>query len=396
MMSHAAARIGALGGRIKTAALLLSLGCLPTILCAQEPGVQAQNVLAGSRIFGVMGCGGCHSVNGVGGTTAPDLGSIEEQQTFFSLAAAMWNHLPQMSAQMKAQDIAAPRLAPWEAGDLIAFLTWLDYFDPPGDAESGKQVFIEKTCIVCHQVAGVGGVTGPSLDFLGQYGSPIQIATAMWNHGTAMSDTMRARGLRRPSFTAGELRDLLAYLEAASPDVPTRPVYVLPGSADAGRERFTDLGCIECHSAAGQGGTLAPDLGRSARYSNLIEFAAAMWNKAPRMTAAMERDGIPVPRLQDEDMADLVAYLTALRYFGDAGSRSRGERLVRDKGCRECHSAADFAETVGMDSPAAVVAALWNHTLVDDGGPAARADDWPTFSAAEMADLAAYLQSVGR
>jgi len=375
---------------------MLLLVFFPAALSAQEPGAQAQSVLAGSRIFGVMGCGGCHSVNGVGGTTAPDLGSIEERQTFFSLAAAMWNHLPQMSAQMRAQGTTAPRLDPWEAGDLFAFLTWLDYFEPQGDAESGRQVFMDKTCLVCHQVGGVGGVTGPNLDFLGQYGSPIQIATAMWNHGTAMSDTMRVRGLGRPSFTAGELRDLLAYLEAASPDVPARPVYILPGSADAGRERFTELGCIECHSAAGQGGTLAPDLGRSARYRSLIEFAAAMWNKAPGMTGAMERSGIEVPRLQDEDMADLVAYLAALRYFGDAGNRSRGERLARDKGCRECHSAADFAGAVGMDSPAAMVAALWNHTLVDDGGPAAHADDWPTFSAAEMADLAAYLQSVGR
>jgi len=375
---------------------MLLLVFFPAVLSAQEPGAQAQSVLAGSRIFGVMGCGGCHAVNGVGGATAPDLGSIEERQTFFSLAAAMWNHLPQMSAQMRAQGTAAPRLDPWEAGDLFAFLTWLDYFEPQGDAESGRQVFMDKTCIVCHQVGGVGGVTGPSLDFLSQYGSPIQIATAMWNHGTAMSDTMRVRGLGRPAFTAGELRDLLAYLEAASPDVPARPVYILPGSADAGRERFTELGCVECHSAAGQGGTLAPDLGRSARYRNLIEFAAAMWNKAPGMTAAMERSDVEVPRLQNEDMADLVAYLTALRYFGDEGNRARGERLARDKGCRECHSAADFTQAVGMDSPAAVVAALWNHTLVDDGGPAAHADDWPTFSAAEMADLAAYLQSVGR
>lgn len=377
---------------------LVLLAALGSAAPAQETGGAAQSILSGSRLFGLMGCSGCHAVNGVGGTTAPDLGGVEGGETFYGVAASLWNHLPQMVHQMDAQGLLRPRLDPWEAGDLLAFLAWLDYFDPSGDPEAGKQVFTQKQCAACHQVAGVGGVTGPSLDVAGRYGSPVQLATAMWNHGSAMADTMRVRGLRRPTFAPDELRDLIAYLESASEALPDQPVYVLPGRAAAGRTRFEELQCTQCHGLAGEGGTVAPDLGRAGRYRNMIEFAAAMWNKAPTMTRVMRQRGIDVPRLREGDMADLVAYLVSLRYFSEAGSRERGARLVRSKGCASCHGAAAPAlrEVRTPDSPAAVVAALWNHALIREGGPAEWEGAWPTLTAGEMADVAEYLQSLGQ
>lgn len=370
----------------------------------QEPGGAAQNVLAGSRLFGAMGCARCHAVRGVGGTVGPDLGRLGQPQSFYDFAAAMWNHLPQMARRMDEIGIERPRLDPWEAADLIAFLTWLDYFDPPGDTDTGRQLFAEKMCVVCHQLSGVGGVAGPGLDFLGQYGSPIQIAAAMWNHGPAMADAMRARGIERPSFTASELTDLIAYLESASGEMPTGPLYVLPGRPEAGRRRFVERGCIECHSVKGEGGRLGPDLGEVGRYQNLIEFAVAMWNKAPAMMRVMERRGISVPMLSAAEMADLVAYLSSVRYFRESGNAGRGERRLRDKGCLSCHAlrgrggetAGDLTRTGRIDSPAAVVAALWNHALLPGDPAGTRADTWPTFSPGEMADLAAYLQSLSR
>jgi mono/diheme cytochrome c family protein len=309
-----------------------------------------------------------------------------------------------MAQRMDALGVTPPRLDPWEAGDLIAFLVWLDYFDPPGDVDDGQLLFTEKKCVLCHQVAGVGGVAGPGLDFLSQYGSPIQIATAMWNHGGAMTEAMRTEGIERPSFTSSELTDLIAYLESWSPTMPTGPLYVLPGRPDEGRQRFVDRGCSQCHGVKGETGMLAPDLGRMGRHESLIEFATAMWNKAPTMIEAIQRRGIVVPRLSAGDMADIVAYLSSVRYFGEAGNAVRGARRARQKGCVECHSvggsggevAGDLAEAQGLDSPAAVVAALWNHalTMADDIGE--RAGSWSTFSTIEMADLAAFLQTTGQ
>ncbi|NIR31746.1 MAG: c-type cytochrome, partial [Gammaproteobacteria bacterium] len=38
-----------------------------------------QNPLAGSRVFGAMGCVKCHAVNGLGPSVGPDLGQIAQR-----------------------------------------------------------------------------------------------------------------------------------------------------------------------------------------------------------------------------------------------------------------------------------------------------------------------------
>jgi mono/diheme cytochrome c family protein len=381
----------------------VTLQATPVPAWAQVPLEQGQSVLAGSRVFSTRGCSECHAVNGLGGDLGPDLAKSERPQSFFGFAAAMWNHLPDMVSQMRAMGIDRPRLTPWETGDLIAFLVWLDYFDPPGDTASGRELFSEKSCIVCHQVAGVGGVVGPSLDFLNQYGSPVQIATALWNHGPSMSAAMREHGIRRPTFSGSELADLVAFLKSATSGLPEGAMYVLPGRAEEGRRLFEERSCTECHGIHGTGGELGPDLSQLAGRHSLLDFAAAMWNKAPAMTAAMREAGVDVPQLRAGEMADLLAYLHLVQSSAERGESDRGPRLLSDKGCLVCHSVAgrggdtagDLTQARGLTSQAGVIAALWNHVLISDE-PGRSVASWPTFTPEEMADLAAYLQTIGR
>jgi len=370
---------------------------------AQVPTGQTQSVLAGSRVFGTRGCSACHAINGLGGGLGPDLGSSERPESFYGFAAAMWNHLPTMVAQMREMGIHRPRLTPWETGDLIAFLLWLDYFEPPGDTATGREIFSGKSCIVCHQVGGLGGVAGPSLDFLNQYGSPIQIATALWNHGPSMSAAMSERGIRRPTFSSSELIDLIAFLKSTSGRLPEGSMYAMPGRAEEGRSLFEERSCIECHGIQVVSGKVGPDLSQLTGRRSLVDFAAAMWNKAPAMTAAMRQTGISVPQLGAGEMADLVAYLYLVQYSTEAGDSDRGPQLVRDKGCLGCHSvsgsggdaAGDLTQARGLTSQAGVIAALWNHVMISDE-PGRGTVAWPTFKADEMADVAAYLQTIGR
>src|SRR5262245_57820220 len=189
----------------------------------------AQDPLAGSHVFGTRGCSTCHAVGGVGGKIGPDLKAASHARSFYDLAAAMWNHLPKMADQLRRMQIRRPRMDAREADNLTAFLATLDYFDPPGNMQVGKRLFAEKRCVLCHQVGGVGGVVGPDLDQLAQSSSPISIAAALWNHGPSMSAAMRARGIKRPSFTGTELQDLIAYLKSYSGDRLQEPIYVLPG-----------------------------------------------------------------------------------------------------------------------------------------------------------------------
>jgi mono/diheme cytochrome c family protein len=362
-----------------------------------------QDPLAGSRVFGEKGCGRCHASNGIGGTVGPDLGRIPQPRSFFDLAAAMWNHLPQMAERMRLLGVARPALDPREAGDLAAFLYTLSYFDPPGNPEAGRRLFTTKRCVVCHQVGGAGGVVGPSLDFLGQYASPILVASAMWNHGPAMAQMMRARRIERPVFRDSELVDLLAYLRSAAPGPAAEPLHVLPGRADEGRRLFVEKRCAQCHGA-GKAGPAGPDLGPRGLHRSLTQFAAAMWNKAPAMMEAMKAQGIALPELRAGEMADLVAYLYSVRYFAEPGDARRGRALLEAKGCLACHglegkggvTAGDLAQVKGLESPAAVVAGLWTHTLVAAGRPDAPRGAWPELRAGEIADLIAFLQAPRR
>jgi len=363
-----------------------------------------QDPLAGSRVFGAKGCSKCHAVNGVGGKVGPDLGRVPRPRSFYDLAAAMWNHLPKMTDRMRQLGIVRPNLDPRETGDLIAFLFTLDYFDAPGNVQTGKRLFTEKKCVVCHQVAGVGGVVGPNLDFLQQFGSPILIAAELWNHGPAMTEAMRARKVERPTFKDTELRDLIAYLKSASRSQGDEPLYVLPGNAEDGRRLFSEKGCIECHSVRGQGGRVGPDLAERGLHRSLTQFAAAMWNKAPKMMEAMKARGISVPHLQVREMADLVAYLYSVQYFAQPGDLRKGRELLSDKGCLGCHSlagqggksASDLARVKRLDSPPAVISALWNHSFIMKERADRRKVQWPELSSEEMASLVAYLQSLGQ
>jgi mono/diheme cytochrome c family protein len=361
----------------------------------------SQDPVAGSRVFATKGCEKCHSINGVGGKIGPDLAKSTRPHSFFDVATALWNHLPRMSDRMKQLGIARPQLTANEAGDLIGFLYTLNYFDPPGDAAAGRKVFADKKCVVCHQVGGTGGTVGPKLDSLKQFASPMYLASALWNHGPAMAEAMKAQGIERPTFTAQELRNLSAFLAPATGRGADGPLYVLPGRPEFGRALFAEKGCVQCHKVGGVGGDVGPDLVAMGARRSPVEFAAAIWNKAPAMTKAMASQQIKVPQLTPEEMADLVAYLYSVRYFESGGSVPKGWVVASNKGCLHCHGvsgergkpASDLTRAKGLDSSAAVIAALWNHTLVTPTIAGKKAP-WPVFNAKEMADLVTLLQGI--
>jgi mono/diheme cytochrome c family protein len=366
-------------------------------LHAQSIAPPAQNPLAGSRVFGSKGCSNCHSVNGIGGKVGPDLARVSENRSFNDLAAAMWDHLPQMLAEAKKRGISFPVLSAPEAGDLIAFLFTQNYFHVSGNVESGKKLFTDKNCILCHQIGGVGGVLGPSLDAVAQSGAPIDVAAAMWNHGPAMADAMAARHITRPSLSPAELRDLIVYLKSVAPRSAPAQINVIPGRENEGRVLFREKQCIKCHSIQGKGGNAGPDLAKRGLHRDLVEFASAIWNKEPAMLHAMRLRKVAAPTLTAVEMADIVAYLRAFQYFGIPGNAARGRQLLIDKQCINCHpSVSDIAHDKGLDSPAAVIAALWNHGGATLGRFQERNIPWPQLSADEMTHLMAFFEQTTR
>jgi mono/diheme cytochrome c family protein len=383
------------------AALLVAL--LPSVSPAQQPLFSPQqDPVAGERVFNDKGCVRCHAINGAGGTLGPDLGRTKRPRTFFDLSASIWNHAPNMAARMRELGMARPALDAREAGDLVAYLYTLNYFDAPGRPSTGRKLFTEKRCAACHAVGGDGGSVGPGLSGFKTSESPIALAATLWNHGPQMSEVMKSQNVPRPVFKGSEMRDLIAYINAASPRSPRGPLTVMPGRSLQGYRLFVDKGCAGCHQA-GDKPDAPPNLAERQAQRSLTDFATAMWNKAPAMTAAMQAKGVAIPTLSPEEMSDIVAYLYSVRYFKQAGDPRRGVITSVNKGCFDCHAlfgergktASDLAAVTGIDTPAGVMAALWKHTIIDDPRPL-KERRWPTFRGEDMADLVAYLRTLKR
>jgi mono/diheme cytochrome c family protein len=383
---------------------LLLIVTVPGVVRGQPLFSAQHDPLAGERLFKDKGCVRCHAVKGVGGTIGPDLARVGRPRSFFDLAAALWNHAPRMSARMRALGVVRPPLTAAEAGDLTAYLFTLDYFDRPGRPDVGKRLFTEKRCVTCHSVGGVGGRVGPPLGDLKTYASPIALAASMWNHGPQMTAAMEAQKVPRPTFTGAELGDLIAYITVASPASPRGQLYVLPGRPADGRRVFYEKRCVVCHQPRDKAEDGPPDLAERQARGSLLDFAAAMWNKAPSMTQAMQGRLDGVPKLRPDELADLVAYLYSVRYFKQAGDPRRGVITAVNRGCLDCHAlygergkvASDLAAVPGLDTPAGVLAGLWKHSLIDDPRPQRDRRPWPIFSGEEMADLVAYLRTLSR
>ncbi|MBI3989242.1 MAG: cytochrome c [candidate division NC10 bacterium] len=168
----------------------------------------------GRRLFQDKDCIKCHAVRGKGGTIGPDLGRRELKRTVSEVAGIMWNHAPHMWAKMKTLRISEPKFSGKEMADLIAYLYFTGYLDEPGDHLKGKRIFSEKGCMACHSLGGKGGKVGPDLSRSKAVTSPIDLASALWNHAPAMEKVIEEQRLPWPRFEGENMRDLVAYLQS--------------------------------------------------------------------------------------------------------------------------------------------------------------------------------------
>ena len=353
--------------------------------------------LEGSRLFAAKGCLQCHAVQGVGGTTGPNLGSGILNRPLLEIAGVMWNHSPGMERVFRERQLGRPQLEPSEMASLLAFLYYLGSLDPPGDAAVGARLFREKGCQTCHSLGRKGGSVGPPLDQYSRYVSPLYLTAALWKRGRVMAETMQQRRVPRPTFEGSDIPDLLAYIRSTGEG--TGRVYVQPGSPKRGEALFTRKRCVECHSVRGHGGKVGPDLGVQLKGS-LMRIAGAMWNHGPKMWATMADRGIAVPALSPAEMSDLISYLYFFQFIDRPGDAARGKLVYAEKRCGACHASAEAGKEVApplaevvdkLRTPLDVVTEMWNHAGKMEEKMAEQNVVWPILRGGETADLMAYL-----
>jgi mono/diheme cytochrome c family protein len=346
----------------------------------------------GQTMFVSKGCVHCHAVRGAGGRVGPDLGRSAVKGSFYDVVAAMWNHVEAMSDKMEEMRLVRPRFEGSEMADLLAFLYFLNYFDEPGDVKRGKTLFNQKHCIQCHAVGREGGGTGPRLDGLPRGTPPLKIAQDLWNHGPGMIAAMRARNLEVPTFRGNEIVDLFAYLRSQGQRRSAR-VFESAGDPAAGKALFASKGCARCHAVSGARASIGPDLGRVELQGSVTQLAGRMWNHWPAMSGGMQSMGMATPVFENEELADVFAYLFVSRYDAVRLSPQRGREPYRDKRCASCHGlkgeggVGPALASVKGESKEEIARKMWNHAPLMRQTMAARRIPWPRLTAEELAAL---------
>ncbi|HXP88394.1 MAG TPA: c-type cytochrome [Bryobacteraceae bacterium] len=332
----------------------------------------------GAELFHTLQCIQCHSINGEGGNLGPDLGRrLNRDFTPASLAATMWNHAPTMWAAMRVRGIQAGELNEQAAADLFAYFYSAGFFEMPGDAGRGKQLFSARHCAECH---GLKEAKIPEAKPASQWQSvsqPMMLVDEMWNHAANMRQEFAKRKLKWPDLETQDLTDILVYLRNVT------PARIEITSGANGEVLFKSKGCESCHSSMAA-------LSTRLKGQTLTGIAVAMWNHAPKMPSSP-------PQLDVDEMREIASSLWAEQFFRDAGSVKPGQHVYAAKHCATCHD--DPASgapklTERVFSGAVLVSALWHHgpRMLDQ--MRAKKLTWPRFEGPEMANLIAYLNSL--
>jgi len=198
----------------------------------------------GEKLFESERCVQCHSVDGKGGKTAPDLGrQIDRDFTPAQLASTMWNHAPVMWSAIEGAGIDKPRLSPEDAADLFAFFYSSRFFDKPGDAARGKRTFLTKHCGDCHGIGLSRAENAPPVVQWESLGQPVLLVQQMWNHSTSMREAFTREDIPWQELTTQELSDILVYLRGL-PETRHLAAKFSYGSGHEGEALFQSKGCI--------------------------------------------------------------------------------------------------------------------------------------------------------
>ena len=368
--------------------MIQRISALLAMIAASCAGIAATRSLLpgdagrGRELFRAYNCSYCHSINGEGGRSAPDLGgSVDRGFSPYVLAGLLWNHAPAMWAAMARKGIPRPALSEQQAADLFVYFFAARFFEQPGDARRGRRIFLEKRCGECH---GIGSARREGILPAASWKSladPIALAQQMWNHSRDMRAALDRMEIPYPRLSAQELADLLAYLRGALGQGRASEFSPAPASV-AGPNLFASKGCAACHR-----GTLALEA-RPTRYG-LTEFAASMWNHPSRTQSAPAQ-------LSYDEMRELVGGLVSMQFFEEQGDPEQGRKVFAGKRCGACHDDASTgaparSTMAGKMTSFDMVAALWMHgpTMLDRMRRSKIG--WSRFRGSEMADLAAYL-----
>jgi mono/diheme cytochrome c family protein len=196
-----------------------------------------------------------------------------------------------------------------------------------GDPTRGARLWQTKRCSDCHSYGGRGGEDAPPLDFMRGHMSAREIADMsgqVWDHLPAMLPHFREEKIPVPTFTQGEMADLIAFLHsgkgakarmpAAHPGMTGMPGMSGQMGTAGGKAVFLSAGCGACHtvSAAGTKTTVGPNLDTSLRGKSGAFVRESIVDPNASIAAGYQKGVMPATyrsQLTTRQLANLVAFL---------------------------------------------------------------------------------------
>lgn len=200
-----------------------------------------------------------------------------------------------------------------------------------GDPARGARLWESKRCSDCHSYGGRGGEDAPGLDFMRGHMSAREIADMsgqIWDHLPAMLPHFREEKIPVPTFTQGEMADLIAFLHsgkgakagasAAHPGMTGMQEMGGGMSMASGRGVFLSAGCGACHTfaAAGTKATVGPNLDHTLKGKSSGFVRESIVDPNATIVAGYHKGVMPTgygSQLTARQIAALVAFLQTTR-----------------------------------------------------------------------------------
>jgi mono/diheme cytochrome c family protein len=334
----------------------------------------AGDAASGKKLFSESRCISCHTVEGKGNGSAPELSKVASSATRGWLLA----FLRDPHAFSPRTKMPRYHFSETESRDVVAYIEdeFRD-FDAPKEiltpvrvnqtlAEKGERLFRVAGCFACHRdpkgseekfgpdLNGIGDKKASSLDFGRRTDLPRTLPA--WLAAKVDAPRSFAQGLRMPSyeFNRDETRAVVtALLSLGSESVPesyrfapTHAAALVPGGpVGALMDRYR---CLSCHHIGEEGGDIstAPLTfeGSKVQREWLIDYLVLSYSLRPILEERMPV--LRMPREEATQIADAFEsfYLDpripqdpfAGRPSSDADT-TEGQRLYVSLGCRACH-----------------------------------------------------------
>lgn len=232
----------------------------------EVPGVP--ELTEGRDLFDTHGCRGCHKLRGVGGSIGPDLteeGANKRSPDWLERHFMQPNSVSPNSPmpdfhftrnQARALTFYMLSLTSEQMGAYYSSVRLIP------SAVQGQTLFVQKNCIACHRIGGIGAKDGTDLLGVATRHSP------GWLDEQLRNPQLVSPGTAMPTYDldSNARKAIVAFLATATPDDAKA---ILAGRAGAlspeaaaiagGREDFVRFGCVGCHGMNAQGGVPNPN-----------------------------------------------------------------------------------------------------------------------------------------